>query len=306
MQSEYRSCCFGKRVAVLNIASVALVLFTVPVVAVRALPAKTSQPTQSPLPAKTSQPTQSPLPAKAPLPTQSSTASKLSPAANRVTAESKPAKGWLLVQKSQGAGECKIWLTPTAARLESTRGGYGLLIIGNDPKLYEFNCRKKIYFRADTDQWKPVSVGEFLLRDGNFEDLQFKGSKDEQEFGTALRHQTLAVDEVFHGAPNHKAEKLTVVGADLWVTKSIPFPKSVLPIIQRMYALPKCIGFPVRFEYVNRKAKQHVEMETTTFQRVTISADRMSMPADYKQVHSRNEVFINPEGEETLKDMLLE
>jgi hypothetical protein len=231
---------------------------------------------------------------------------KSEPATKSMPADSKQLKGWILTQKSQSAGEYQVWLTPEVARLESSRSGYGLLIVSNETKVYEYNRRKKIYIRANIDGWKPMSAGDFFLRDGEFGFLRFQRSNDERGFGTTLRHQILKTEEVFHGAPERKSEKLTVVKADYWVSRSMPFPKSAATIAHRLYVLPDCSGFPVRFEYVNRKAKHHVEMETITAEPVTISADRMRMPVDYKETHSRKEVFINPDGEETLKDMLLE
>jgi hypothetical protein len=231
---------------------------------------------------------------------------KSEPATKSMAPDSKQLKGWMLTQKSQSAGEYQVWLTPEAARLESSRSGYGLLIVGKETKVYEYNRRKKIYIRADIDGWKPMSAGDFFLRDGEFGFLRFERSNEEQGFGTTLRHQKLKTEEVFHGIPERKSEKLTVVKADYWVARSIPFPKSAAFIAQRLYVLPDCSGFPVKFEYVNRKAKHHVEMETITAQPATIGVDRMRMPADYKETHSRKQVFINPDGEETLKDMLLE
>src|ERR1700733_11761847 len=153
---------FGKRATLLHIASavVALIIFAMPTLALKAEPATKSMPV-----------------------------------------DSKQLKGWLLTQKSQSAGEYQVWLTPDAARLESSRSGYGLLVVGKETKVYEYNCRKKIYMRVDVAGWKPLSAGYYFLRDGEFGFLRFKSSNDEQDFGTTLIHQIFNTEEVFHGAP---------------------------------------------------------------------------------------------------------
>jgi hypothetical protein len=202
-------------------------------------------------------------------------------------------RGWVLTQRSDKIGDQYVYVAPTGVKLVNPKIGYNIILCAPDWNVCMFNDKTKTFYSASYDAWmkevsKAVGGKGNELKSGHWA----KGS-----IGSVAGLKATTYTMQGGGAQKHLRT------ATCWVANEIIVPSQITELLAQTYGLPDNKAYPLKLNCVDNSGKLNVMLDTYNSQVCQIPSSYFYLPNGYTRVASKEEVMVDDETKQILRDL---
>jgi hypothetical protein len=201
-------------------------------------------------------------------------------------------QGWVLTQRSDMVGDQYVYVAPSGVKLVNPKIGYNVILCAPDWNVCLYNDKTKLFYSVSYTQWiqeirKQMGHHTSDLKSGNW----VKGAPTTI---CGMKASTYTMQ----GSPQRHLRN-----ASCCVSSDIVVPRQITELLAESYGLPDNKAFPLKVNSVSTSGKLTVQLDTYNSQACAIPASYFYMPQGYTRVNSKEEVMVDDDTKQILRDL---